>query len=284
MSRTSLLPFALVLTLIGCGSDDEPAVATDTGVDAVVDTAKVPDTTPPPSCESELSSNFECVAPIKVAGETTCSEEALQGLIESCLAADITVPSECAAWKAANAACATCVRRWHWTAIPGEIYPDDYKCYWAIMDDTCAKNVNCMFDCQDEVCAECDRARDSDGTSEIGRCYSANEQAGSKCWDVAAQAGMACFQSHDTAGCNVNEIYKDTADLTTLKSQVLRFLRGACRDNGDWTRSEEAGDAGVDSGETGADTAMDDAADTTVDDAADTTVDDTAAEDGSDAD
>jgi hypothetical protein len=278
MVRISFFSLSALLVIAGCSSDPAtPAAPADGGTDTVPvdtgrpDTAK-PDTGMPPlSCEEEVPSDFACTAPTKVAGQTVCTEAALQELAEKCLNADVTVPAACAEWKAAHAACATCVGAWSWSAISGKIYPDDYLCYWAVMDDTCGKSVNCWFECNDTVCAECDREPDSTGTSDSNRCYTAQESAGSKCWDVAGKAGTACFEKFDTSGCNVNEIYKSSPNLDEMKKQIVRLLRGACRDGGNWANAESPGDAGpADSGsDTGSDTESDAGADTTASDAAD---------------
>lgn len=283
MLRTSLFSVALVLAIAGCSSDPATSTPTDAGTDTVVDTGA--DTKTPPadtgtviSCEEPVPSGFACVAPTKAAGKTVCTEAMLQELAEKCLAADISVPAACAEWKTAYADCATCVGAWSWDGIPGKIYPDDYLCYWAVMDDACGKSVNCMFACGDAVCGECDNMPGQDGESEMGKCYAAQEKEGSKCWDVAAKEGTACFEKFDTAGCNVNEIYKATANLTELKKQVVRFYRGACRDNGVWTNAESPGDAGVPDADSATDTAT---TDTATDDTATT---DTATADAADAD
>jgi hypothetical protein len=280
MLRTSLFPFALVLVVAGCSSDPTPAAATDAGTDTPVDSGtdtKPTDTGAPPiTCEQAVPSDFACVAPTKATGKTVCTEAMLQELADKCLAADISVPSACAEWKTAYADCATCVGAWSWEGIPGKIYPDDYLCYWAIMDDACGKNVNCMFSCEESVCADCDRTPGSDGESEAYKCYTAQEKEGSKCWDVAAKEGTACFTTFDTKPCDVSEIYKETADLTNLKKQVVHFLRGACRDNGSWANADSAGDAGVPDADAASEASTDSATDSAVTDSA---VTDSAADD-----
>lgn len=254
MSLRSHLPlFALALfTLAGCGSSEEATPITDsgTGADAVVDTGKpstdsATDTgSAAVACEEPVPADFACAEPVKGTGATTCTEAMLQDFVANCLADDLSVPSTCAAWKTANAACASCVANWSWSEIPGSVYPDDYKCYWGIMDASCAKATNCSFDCQAATCGSCD-------DTEQGACLDSVTGEGGKCWDVASKTAEGCFEKYDLANCNVDEIYSAAPDLTKMRAEILRFYRGACRDNANWTNSNSAGDAGVsDSGAT----------------------------------
>jgi hypothetical protein len=267
MLRHSLL--ALALITLGCGSSDPEAAPVDAAPEVAEDTGKLDtgrlDTgtmtdTALPGCESELPSSFMCTAPTKSVGKATCTDAALLDMLEKCIKADITVPTACADWKTANAACASCVGDWSWDAIAGKIYPDDYKCYWSTFDAPCAKTVNCLFTCQDDVCVEC---ADEERTD----CYQNSEKSGGKCWDVAGKDAEGCFTKFDAPleGCNVNEIYKDAPNLTTLKEQILKFYRGACRDNADWSKATmpAGGDAGTDTGTDAAttETSVSDAAD-----------------------
>jgi hypothetical protein len=274
--RTSFITLALLSLSLGCSSSEEtPATGTDAGADVVVDTGKIDtgkvdtgtatDTGSGPTCEYDVPSDFACGGtPAKTAGQTTCTDAMLEELVQKCLAADLSVPSACAEWKTANAACAACVGAWSWDDIPGKVYPDDYKCYWSTFDATCAKNVSCLFSCQYEVCQDCEG-------DEANDCYSNSESAGGKCWDVAGKAADACFKSTDTTGCNVNEIYKDSPNLTTMREQILKFYRGACRDNANWKNATmPSGDAGSDApAETSAETSVTDAVADAVTDATD---------------
>lgn len=254
MFRHSFFALALVTLNAGCGSSEpDVAATTDAAVDAPVDTGKVDtgkvdtgtaEVAPLPGCETELPSSFMCTAPTKTAGKTTCTDAALLDMVEKCLKADITVPSTCTEWKTANPACASCVADWSWDAKPGKIYPDDYKCYWSTFDAPCAKSVNCLYACQEEVCAEC-------GDEEVNDCYDDARKTGGRCYTIAGKEAATCFSTFDAklAGCDVSEIYADSPSLTTLKEEILRFYRGACRDNADWTNATmAAGDAGTDTG------------------------------------
>lgn len=263
MLRTSLLALALPLALsIGCSSTTEGPATADAATDAAdtapVDTGK-PDTgkaevAPLPGCETELSSDFACTAPVKIAGSTACSDTALLDFVQKCLAADVSVPPTCAAWKTANAECASCVAKWSWDTIPGAVYPDDWKCWWSNLDATCAKSVNCLHNCQDEVCVECEG-------DEGNACYAAAEKSGGRCWEVAGKASDTCLKAADLSGCNVDEIYASDPSLETLREEILKYYRGACRDNGNWKNATmPSGDGGV--AETGVtETGVSDAAD-----------------------
>jgi hypothetical protein len=272
MLRTSFLSLSALLVLAGCSSDPAtPAAPADGGTDtATVDTGK-PDTNtaetetgPTPVACQEPVDEVECTAPTKGVGQTVCNDAMLADLAEKCLAEDISVPAACAEWKAANAACASCVAAWSWSPSQGgpsgAIYPDDYRCYWTVMDAPCAKAASCMFDCEFTACGNCMDSADR------AACYDGVASPGGACYDLASKEGKACFDKFDMQlkGCNVDEIYEGSPDLATLKQQVVRFLRGACRDNGVWTNAENpsGGDAGVtDSGSTDSGTAVTDAAD-----------------------
>lgn len=269
MSYRNLSVSLVLMALVGCGStEDSTPVATDSGSDTgtAVDTGRADTGTATEtggvSCESPLPSGFACAEPLKGTPGTACSEAALADFVNKCLNAEGTVPTECAAWKTANAACATCVASWSWADMPGQVYPDDYKCYWQVMDPTCAKASNCSYDCQAETCGDCD-------SSEAADCADSVTSAGGKCYDVAAKKAEECFTTYDTAlgKCNVDEIYAATPDMPTMRAQVLRYYRGACRDNGVWTNSESAGDGGV--SETGSETGTDAATDAATDSATD---------------
>jgi hypothetical protein len=94
------------------------------------------------------------------------------------------------------------------------------------------------------------------------KCFNTVSAPGGACYDLAGKAGNECLDKTEMAreGCNVNEIYESSPNLDTLKQQVVRYLRGACRDNGNWTNSANPLDGGVsDTGsDVGSDTAVTD--------------------------
>ena len=159
------------LSFGGCSSSSDattppPAYTNpvDTGIAETkpIDTGS-PDTKPPadtkpPTCDQDLPTDFKCVAPKTTVGSTACTETMLQDFATACVAADLKVPSTCAAWKTANAACTTCIEAWAFdpSIIPGKVIPDRDKCYYAVFDDKCDLAVNCYFECGDAVCNACD--------------------------------------------------------------------------------------------------------------------------------
>ena len=284
LSLVSLLVGGTVFgaaSFTGCSSNSDSGgstPATETGTpptDSAADTAKPPgdsakpDGVVPPSdtkptvCDQTLASDFKCVAPKVVAGSTACSEAMLQDFAEKCLSADLKVPATCAAWKSANAACNTCVEAFSIdpASIPGKVIPDRDKCYYDVFDAKCSLAVACYFDCGSAVCTDCDQTKGSGTkatTSEYDDCWSRVHFAGSasrpkgQCYDIASKtAKTECFSGpFDINPCIINELYSPTGaggkiDLPTLKTEVTIFLRGACRDNANWTNSSSGGDAGV---------------------------------------
>jgi len=286
MLRHSIFTLAILSTLVGCSSSDPPATGApvDGGSDTATTDTKMPapDTKPQDTGSGTIAckepvDDVVCLAPLKAAGQTACNDAMLMDLAEKCLGADIKVPTACADWKAANAACASCVKAWSWSAEAGgpagDIYPDDWKCYWSVFDAPCAKSVNCMFDCQYTACGNCES-----GSAERRNCFDSVSKAGGECYDLAAKDGNACFETFKTPleGCNVDEMYAAMPNVDTLKQQVVRFLRGACRDGGNWTNSANPLDGGVT--DTGTDTATGDTS------AADSATSDSATSDAADAD
>lgn len=275
MSRSFLVSF-LALTLstsLGCGSssDDQPAnTTTDTGTpttdsNVATDSGSGKDTGTPADtgsmggdggliCVADLPASFTCDAWSAPAGSTSCSESDLEDYVATCIQADTTAApsSACTAWKAAHGACTTCLEAWSYDM--NKIYPDDWLCDEAIVPG-CGKARNCEYSCLQDVCGDCDPSSPApgdagaSGLSELGYCNEMQSADGGKCWTVASKQAADCVMKPELAPCNITQYYSNTTDLTKLKSEVLRVLRGACRDNKDWTNSSSAGgDAGTDSG------------------------------------
>ena len=269
------------------GTDTTPA-----GDTAPKDTGKVPGDTAPVICDkTPLDSTFKCAAPTAVQKggppATSCTEDMLQEYATKCLTADLKIGSTCGDFKAAHPECATCIANWSFdTLIPGKIYPDRDKCFYKVMDDTCGTAFNCMFACDTAVCGDCDNTAGTgaDGVvSEQQDCVNRERKRGGTtvpkgaCYDVAAGVALKCL-SDDAAiidPCVISELFTPTGaggkiDLTSLQRESVIFMRGACRDNGNWTNSSstcttppcDAGptDAGSDSATTDTGT---DAADAT---------------------
>jgi hypothetical protein len=273
-SSATLLALATSSALaLACSSssDTPPVTVTDTGTETTAETtptetgADTKDSTPATEtdggalCDLDLPTGFACKAPTKTAGATTCSEAVLQDFLDKCVTADFKVPAACADWRAANAACNTCILAWiiDPTVDDTKVYPDSYKCYWSLFDATCAKAVNCSYDCQTAVCDSCDGTAGSgaDGKASeyddcVARAIAASPKG--KCYDLAAKDADACFTKTDTSICDNNEYYYPSgtggsADLAKLRQGTIEFYRGACRDGGDWKNATSAvsGDAGA---------------------------------------
>jgi hypothetical protein len=237
-----------------------------TGTDASVDTGADLDAstdTAPPLCDEDLGAGFECMLPDKRATPTSdCTEAQLQSMVTACITDSVSkTPATCSPWKAANPACAACVGAFAATYYAARVIPERNQCYWALMSDSCDKALQCSFDCQDEVCAGCDNTlgTGSDGkTSEYRECATrARSNATAKtpkgrCWDLASKQASDCLAATDVTPCIINELNNSTPDIPTLQQQVVEYLRGACRDNGDWSNrlsaTPKGGDAGTGDG------------------------------------
>ncbi len=233
------------------GGDTKPVTPIDAG------------DTSPPLCDLALSSDFSCAPAVnRPAPKTTCTETQLQDLVKACVGDDISkTPTGCSAWKAANPECASCTTAFSLTGFSSRAIPDRNMCYWAVFDDACDTALNCSFQCQAEVCAECSSESGSspDGkTTEYSDCTArARSNATSarpkgKCWDIASKDAAACLDKVDVDVCYVDEYWNPTGaggkyDPVLMRQQIVEFYRGACRDGGDWTYrfSPTKGDAGV---------------------------------------
>lgn len=247
-----------------CSSTEDPAPATpgdDAGADVVVDapaTETTPDTATPETgplvCAQDLPSSFACAEPRKAVAKTTCTEALLQEFAAKCVVDASSVPAECTAWKSANAACAACVEDWSWDEA--KILTDDYQCYEMLVPG-CGKAMNCDLECPFEVCGECDdtAGTGSGGGSELDDCVREATAEGGRCYEVSSKKAKECFDDPKGAPCAITQYYTSSGDLAKLREEIVRVLRGACRDGGDWSKAGEAGDAGP--ADTGSDAAGD---------------------------
>lgn len=194
------------------------------------------------SCAEDLATDYACPTFDKAAPSAACSEAVLQDFASKCVVADFSVGADCAAWKAANTACNTCVEAWSFDK--GKVYPDDWQCYEKVSAG-CGGALSCEYDCYDTVCSSCD-------DTEYGSCADDATKSGGRCYDLASKKADTCRGDMANAPCNATQYYANAPDLTKLKTEVVRILRGACRDNGDFSKSDTTGgDAGVtDSGAT----------------------------------
>jgi hypothetical protein len=247
----SFLTLALLLSgSVACSSSDDAPVTEDTGTvvdSSPVDTGKVvTDTgseTAPMSCAEDLPQGYACPTVTKAASSSACSEAALQAFATACVQADLSVGPDCAAWRAANAACNTCVEAWSFD--DGKVYPDDYVCYEYIKTG-CGSAIACEADCYDTVCTSC-------SDTEYGPCADEATKMGGRCYELASKTAGPCFDDPKAAPCDVTQYYvaKEDIDLAKLKTEVVRLLRGACRDNGDFTKTDSAGTGDAGTGDTG---------------------------------
>lgn len=246
----TFLSLALLLSgSVACSSsDDAPGAVADTGStttdgstsDSVVDTGKVVvdsgsgDETSTTSCAEDLATDYACPSFPKAAPSAACSEAVLQDFAAKCVVADFSVGTDCAAWKAANAACSTCVEAWSFDT--GKVYPDDWQCYEKISAG-CGGALSCENDCYDTVCSSC-------ADEDYGACADDATKSGGRCYDLASKKADMCRGDMANAPCNATQYYTNTPDLAKLKTEVVRILRGACRDNGDFSKSDTTGTGG----------------------------------------
>jgi hypothetical protein len=243
------------------GGTFDACVCTGSKTDASVDTGDLDASTDTaaPLCDEDLSSDFMCALPTKRATPTKdCTEDQLQAMVTACIADPISkTPASCSPWKAANGACATCVGAFAATYYAARVIPERNQCYWALMDDSCDKALNCSFDCQDNVCTTSDTTlgTGADGkTSAYRDCAvrARSNAVGSKpkgrCWDIASKAANDCLAATDVTPCILDELGNSTPDIPTLKGQVVEYLRGACRDGGDWSNRTSPTPKGADAG------------------------------------
>jgi hypothetical protein len=283
------LGIAGVVAFAGCSSSSAPIDTTvaDTGV---VDTGTTkPDTavqeTAPLTCDQPLDSTFACKDPATKAGSTDCTSQAIEEFPVACI--DSSWPAKlatgCTAWQAKYASCFTCIKTWSLaqSGIALGALPDRDACFFSVFHSTafktanptltdCSKNVQCNWDCQQAVCGSCDTtaADPVTGATEFSTCATNSGKKGGTvvkkgaCYDIATSQANSCFTAAGDGlnNCIVSEAYTPTGtggkiDVAKIKEQMKVVLRGACRDNGDWSNATDAGytipDAG---GETGSDT------------------------------
>ncbi|MGZ3423566.1 MAG: hypothetical protein ACXVEF_30990 [Polyangiales bacterium] len=227
----------------GTGSDTSTGT-TDSATDTKSDVNLGPEVLP--GCAEDLATDYACPTFAPAAPSTACTEAMLQDLAVKCVKTDFSVGPDCAAWKAANAACSTCVEAWSFDM--GKVYPDDYQCYDKIIPG-CGGALSCELDCSDTVCSSCDMM-----SSEYDNCVTEATKSGGRCYDLASKKADTCRADTKAAPCDATQYYTSTPDLTKLQAEIVRLLRGACRDNGDWSKSDSAGgdagtsDTGTDSG------------------------------------
>ncbi len=243
------------IAFAGCGSEDPPAAATpaDTGTaDTGTPDTKVPDTNPPDTapirCDQPVGADYMCPPAPNKAGATVCNDLALNTLLTACFGSTST-EAACTKWRKDYAECDKCaLGTWLYTTASGAGFLDYPACMQKIDPASgCGAAGECWNDCRETVCGECDdmektacetRARRSSATATIpkGSCY-------------------------ENSYKKYNECTKDAKFENCISP--LEFLRGACRDNGNWTdaKIDKTPDTGVMDTGTDTGTAVTDAAD-----------------------
>jgi len=230
----------LLAILAGCASSESPSgpmdagsdsASKDSGADVLSDIPSGPDTRlPPVICNNPLPSDFVCEPTRDAPGKSVCTDAA----IDAMLACFGTTGSDaaCAKAQADFPACAQCAMK-DWlvdnrlsaAACVSKIDPGA----------ACARAVQCNTDCLAFVCSDkkCDSTPGSGSVasrSELQDCYVSAQFAGSSvkgkgaCYDLASKDYAACAADSKYAVCFLRTI--DDARF---------FLRGACRDGGDFS-------------------------------------------------
>jgi len=238
----------------GCSSDPAPAnptPGTDAAVDSVAIDSKPVDTgkpdVPAPSCAAPIE-GFACEAAADRTGKTVCTDEMIKEFM-NCFGTSGD-EAKCTAARTKYPQCNTCVLT-DWL----KVNPDtgggslDVAACIKKVDPTgpCSGATNCYYDCNDWVCSECDDTPGSGKTGSMSssaalECERDARSAGSStkpkgaCYDIAYKEFTTCQSDERFRYCFVRTL----ADLEF-------FLRGACRDGGNWSNVtvDKPTDAGV---------------------------------------
>ncbi len=228
---------ALVCLLLGCNAsveDDLDAGADLEGgarpdVDAAesrVDVGAVTDTGTPASssCVKALPSSFECEAPDARKGKRTCSEAMIQAFVPACFGSAAT-SAKCTAVQKKYPGCESCILS-DWL---DEMRIDIAGCILAISPtSTCARSMNCGYDCLDSICATCSTTAGSgrSGVSERYDCLNDASRSTGACWGKGMKDYAACAGTAKFALC-----------FPATTAELVPFFRGACRDGGSWSNA-----------------------------------------------
>jgi hypothetical protein len=245
----------IILLPLGCGWQPfEPSKATPTApADASVDTATADavvaviedsargDTRPfdtlvsdpiPPTCARPLDASFRCDTPAAKSGSTACTEAMLNELAACFGEGDA---SRCSAAQKSYPVCSKCViEQWLYDSR----FLDVGACLRIVAPTSaCGTTWPCNIDCLSAVCGECDETPGSGKTvatsermdceRDAARAATTVKPAGA-CYEVSSKALAACIADPSLSICFVRS-----------PDDLLPFLRGACRDGGDWSRALE---------------------------------------------
>ena len=206
----------------------------DTGSRA--DTRAVSMDTKPIGCVRSLPATFVCEPPVAKGGKTTCTDAMLIEFLDACVGASAT-SATCETWRLKFPGCNDCAMDWIY--VPD--YSDDLQwdtgaCLRAIAPASdCGKAWRCATECLGAVCAECDPTASDAAASERAECERNAKATAGACYALAAGDLAKCEGDPALAVCFVR-----------TPSDLLTFLRGACRDGGAWSVSTT--DASVEDG------------------------------------
>jgi hypothetical protein len=231
------------LAFAGCGGEDPPETVTpaDTGT-AVVDSGpgdtKMPDTNPadtaPIRCDQPVGADYTCPAAPSKAGATVCTDTALNEILTACFGSAATATT-CGAWQKKYPDCDKCaLNTWLFTTEDGRGFLDYPACMQKVDPASgCGVAGNCWNDCRETVCGECDDTERSACETRARRSSATDTVPKGSCYENSYKKYNECTKDPKFASC-----------ITPIE-----FLRGACRDNGDWTNAKidkSGGDAGTD--------------------------------------
>jgi hypothetical protein len=211
---------------------------------AVYDSASLEDGELPPiapGCPDEHPWDGACSPRPTPTGSHACDDDAIEALLPCFVDFDADACSDAAK---AHAACAKCAL---WPAPDGWIAEgtrtlDTAACVRAIApSDPCATTVTCPASCALSQCASCKEFDYEDCLSRVlaGASFATLEtDAGIEDADAADAAPLGVCWSETTA--SVSACLSDVrfrACIPDTKEGVRLFLRGACRDGGDWSKA-----------------------------------------------
>lgn len=228
--------------LAGCGGKViDASLESDAGASdgAIADVAVVdsrppsrPDSAPPPPppkdsgplvCDAPLA-GFTCPAVAPAKGAKTCTDAAIQALVDGCFGETATSDG-CEAARSKHPACEACALG---TFLVDGAFIDMSPCMAKVKPaSTCAKSIRCLYGCFDARCGACDRfSSGPDGASEWEACLERASYPDGACQPYGGDEYEPCLTDADLRVC----VPYDVPDL-------LPFYRGACRDGGDWSKA-----------------------------------------------
>lgn len=216
-------------------------------VDATDSTADVRDARPSDGygdelffCDQLLPTDFACASIAPKTGASVCTDEAIGEIVATCFG-DEASTAECSAAQTKYAACAKCAfQTWAYKSLALDVG----GCMLAVAPESnCGDIWRCHLDCVTAVCSECvhtpGTSRDGGSATEYDDCRArADDPSGTlakgACFNVATRELESCRLDPRFAVCFVDD-----------NSGIARFITGACRDGGDWSKVTAPSDAGT---------------------------------------